>query len=85
MWKLFSGIGVALLGVVGFMLSLQYASLLTASGNDPGIRDRYNLLSAALGYGGIAIFILGIGVTIWAIRRMNAESRSAPPTRGSDA
>lgn len=72
MWKLFGGIGVALLGVVAFMLSLQYASLLTASGNDVAIRDRYNLLSEVLGYGGIAIFLVGLGVTIWAIRKMNA-------------
>lgn len=77
MWKLFCGIGVALLGVVALMLSLQYGSLLTASGNDPAIRDRYNLISAMLGYGGLATIILGIGVTIWAIRRMNTASRGA--------
>ena len=81
MWKLFCGIGVTLLGVVSFMLSLQYGSLLTASGNDPTIRDRYNFFSAALGYGGIGLFIFGVGLTIWAIRRMNVETRKAlPPT-----
>jgi len=75
MWKLFCGIGVALLGVVAFMFSLQYGSLLTASGNDPAIRDRYNFISAMFGYGGLAMLIVGVGVTIWAIRRMNAASR----------
>lgn len=75
MWKLFGGIGVALLGVVALMLSFQYGSFLTASGNDPAIRDHYNFISAMLGYGGILILIVGVGVTIWAVRRMNAASR----------
>ena len=79
MLKLLCGSGMAVLGVVCFLLSLQYESLLTAAGNDVGIRDRYNLLSAVLGYGGVAIFVIGVGVIIWAIRRMNADSRKALP------
>jgi protein-S-isoprenylcysteine O-methyltransferase Ste14 len=79
MWKLFGGIGIAVLGVLSFLLSLQYGSLLTAAGNDGAIRDRYNFVSALLGYGGVLIFLFGVGFTIWAIRRMNAETRKALP------
>lgn len=75
MWKVFLGIAVTVLGVVAFIIGLQYASFSMPPGLDEATREKYGLYSSLFGYSSYVLFIVGVGLTIWAVRKQNRLSR----------
>ena len=76
MWKVFLGIAVAGLGVVSFVVGLQYSSFLAAAGPDGAMQEKYEFLSRLFGYLSYVLFIGGLGLAIWAVRKQNKLDRT---------
>lgn len=75
MWKVFLGITIAVLGVVAFIIGLQYASFSMPPGVDEITREKYGFYSNLFGYSSYVLFIGGIGLTTWAVRKQNRLDR----------
>ena len=67
---------LGLLGLVSLAISLQYALLMPPVGRDESTRERYELLSAIFGCGGVMLVVISATLIVIAIRRMNAETRN---------
>jgi hypothetical protein len=77
MMRLLIGLCLVILGVASFVMGLQYASLLTAGGLNAPTQERFDFLSSMFGYGSYVLVLAGIGVTLWAIRRLNKRGRES--------
>lgn len=75
MWRIVLGSVLIVLGVVAFVVGLQYASFMMPTDVDALVRERYRLYSNVFGYVSYALFFGGIIVVLWAIRRQNKLSR----------